>query len=79
MYASAYPTYPIFNPHTLNVLLHFGQTVHQKKKLEGKACMLKDFFYDMNPIALRKAKWYTILAFLSAVGLKEEKLFFQRT
>ena len=24
--------------------------------MEGKACILKDFFLDMNPIALRKAK-----------------------
>ena len=24
--------------------------------MEGKACILKDFFFDMNPIALRKAK-----------------------
>ena len=24
--------------------------------MEGKACILKDFFFDMNPFALRKAK-----------------------
>ena len=24
--------------------------------MEGNACILKDFFFDMNPIALRKAK-----------------------
>ena len=24
--------------------------------MEGKACTLKDFFFDMNPVALRKAK-----------------------
>ena len=24
--------------------------------MEGKACILKDFVFDMNPIALRKAK-----------------------
>ena len=24
--------------------------------MEGKACILKDFFFDMNPVALRKAK-----------------------
>ena len=24
---------------------HFGQTVHLKKKMEGKACILKDFLF----------------------------------
>ena len=28
-----------------------------------------------NPIALRKAKFYTILPFLSGIGLKKENLF----
>ena len=38
----------------------------------GKACILKDFFFDMNPIALRKPKLYIVLASLSAIGLKEK-------
>ena len=25
-------------------------------KMDGKACILKDFFFDMNPVVLRKAK-----------------------
>ena len=46
----------IFYPHP-KLFLHFGQTVHLKKKMEEKACIFEDFFYfDMNPIALRKAK-----------------------
>ena len=54
--ASDYPTYSFFIPHP-KLFLHFGQTVHLKKKMEEKACILEDFFYfDMNPIALRKAK-----------------------
>ena len=56
MRGSGYPTYPNFLPPALNFYLHFGQTFHLKKKMEGKACILKDFFFDMNPIALRKAK-----------------------
>ena len=36
-------------------VLHYGQTVHLKKKMEGHACFLKVFF-GMNPIARRKAK-----------------------
>ena len=56
MCGSGHPTYPNFLPPTLNFFLHFGQTFHLKKKMEGKACILKDFFFDMNQIALRKAK-----------------------
>ena len=40
--------------------------------MEGIACILKDFFFDMNPVALRKAKIVYNLAFLSAIGLKEK-------
>ena len=53
----------LFYPQPTLFFLHFGQTVHlkkkkkKKKKTEGKACILNDFFFfDMNPIALRKAK-----------------------
>ena len=42
--------------------------------MEGKACILKDFlFIDMNLVALM----YTILAFLSAIGLKKNNYAFK--
>ena len=56
MCGSGYPTYHNILPPTLNFFLHFGQTVHLKKKMEGKICILKDVFFDMNPIAFRQAK-----------------------
>ena len=56
MCGSGYLTYPNFLLPTLNFFLHFSQTFHLKKKMEGKACILKDFFFDMNTITLRKAK-----------------------
>ena len=61
MCGSGYPTYPNY-PNLLppspypKLFLHFDQTFHLKKKMEGKACILKDFFFDMNPTAHRKAK-----------------------
>ena len=39
--------------------------------MEGKACILKDFFFDMNPIALRKAKSVYNFDFLSAIGFRK--------
>ena len=56
MCGSGYPTNPIFYPLPLTFFLHFGQTFHLKKKMETKACILKDIFFDINPIAFRKAK-----------------------
>ena len=44
MCGSGYPTYPIFTYYLKLFFLHFGQTVHLKKKMEGKACISKDFF-----------------------------------
>ena len=67
---SGYPAYTDFLPPALTFFLHFGQTLHPKKKMKGKACILKDVFLDMNPIALKKAKVYNF-DLLSAIGLKK--------
>ena len=57
MCGSGYPSYPNLHPPPPKTFLpYFGQTVHLKKKMEGKACILKIVFFDMNYIALRKAK-----------------------
>ena len=50
-------TYPNFLPPTLNFFLQFGQTVHLKNEVEGKAMHFKGFFFfDINPTAHRKTK-----------------------
>ena len=41
------------------LFFHFGQTVHLKTNLEGKACILKDFFFFyISPVALERPKMY---------------------
>ena len=56
MFGSGYPTYPNFLPPTLNFFSPFWSNCSsEKKKMEGKAGTLKDFFFDMNPVALRKS------------------------
>ena len=67
------------DPLTLNFFLHFGQIVKSEKVNGRQGMHLKDFFFDMNPVALRKAKLYTTLAYLSAIGLKGKQLCFQKT
>ena len=63
MCGSSYPAHPTFLPPTYTFFSPFWSNCSsqkkkkKKKKTEGKACILNDFFFfDMNPIALRKAK-----------------------
>ena len=44
----------IFSP--LNLFSPFGQTVHLKKKMEGKSCILKDFFLCNEPSCTQKGQ-----------------------
>ena len=79
MCGSGYPTYPNFLSPTLNFFLHFGQTVHLKKKMKGKACILKVFFiFDMNPTALRKAKIVYKFSLSECNRVKRKKAVFCR-
>ena len=55
MYGSGYPTYPNFLHPSLKFFSPFWSNF-SSEKLEGQECILKDFFFDLNPIALRKAK-----------------------
>ena len=59
-----YP-YPIFSP-------FWSKCSYEKENGRQDMHFKGFFFFDMNPM-------YTILAFLSAIGLKENQLCFQRT
>ena len=72
------PYYMYFTPYP-KLFLRFGQTVHLKKKVEDKERILKEFFFDMNPGALRKAKIVYNFGLSECNGLKEKQLCFQRT
>ena len=56
MCGSGYTTYPNFLPPTLNIFSPFWSNFSSEKENRRQGSPLTEFFFDMNPNALRKAK-----------------------